>query len=218
MEQNFIDWAKLQLGDISEYSKETHGDQSLTYRLTSNDKNYFLKIGLGLDAERERLEWLDGRLPVPKVIGFTSIDGRDALLLSALPGQNLAKHAKDWPSERIVRELALALRQFHATSIDNCPFGTLGDSKMLVHGDACLPNFIFQDDTFSGYIDLGEARVDYPEVDLSAAIWSLQRNLGGSADHGINFLKTYGYDNPTEEVVEKLRLQYEETRRAWGLK
>jgi aminoglycoside phosphotransferase len=32
-----------------------------------------------------------------------------------------------------------------------------------VHGDACLPNFV---------------RIDSPEIDLAAAVWSLDHNLG----------------------------------------
>ena len=78
-----------------------------------------------------------------------------------------------------------------------------------------LSNFIFQNDNFSGYIDLGDMRIDSPEVDLAAVVWSLQYNLGSG--HGLNFLKKYGLKNATEELVEKLRLQYEDMQREWGL-
>lgn len=86
---------------------------------------------------------------------------------------------------------------------------------MLVHGDACLPNFIFQGEKFSGYIDLGDLMVAKPEIDFAAAIWSLQYNLGPG--HGKRFLEKYGVQNVTDEMVEKLRLQYEDTQKEWGL-
>src|ERR1700730_6218096 len=38
-------------------------------------------------AEKERLEWLQGRLPVPEVYAFSVENGRSFLLLSEIPGQ-----------------------------------------------------------------------------------------------------------------------------------
>ena len=78
-----------------------------------------------------------------------------------------------------------------------------------------MPNFIFQDDNFSGYIDLGNLTIGSLEVDFSAAIWSLQYNLGPG--YGMMFLKKYGVNNITDELVEKLRLQYEDMQEKWGL-
>ena len=96
-----------------------------------------------MSKERERLEWLDGKLPVPKVIGFTHIGDDDGLLLSAIPGNNLAELKKEWPAEKVVDALVVALHRFHDIDISDCPFGSPDDGSVLVHGDACLPNFIF---------------------------------------------------------------------------
>ncbi|MDP3770607.1 MAG: phosphotransferase [bacterium] len=214
-EQKFISWAENQLNDKATITKEEYGDQSKVFRFHTPLRSYFLKIGTGLEKERERLEWLDGKLPVPKVVGFTKIDDKDALLLSAIEGKNLATLSKEWPAERVVDKLVKALRQFHAVNAKNCPFGTFEPNNVLVHGDACLPNFIFQDDNFSGYIDLGDMMVANPEVDFSAAIWSLQYNLG--LGYGRMFLEKYGVKNVTDELVEKLRLRYEDMQKEWGL-
>ena len=165
--------------------------------------------------ERERLEWLDGRLPIPKVIGFTYTEDKDALLLSSVDGENLAKLCKKWPPNKIVDSLAEVLLRFHNANTKNCPFGNQGQGKVLVHGDACLPKFIFNGNQFSGYIDLGDMLIDSPEIDLSAAVWSLQYNLGPG--HGLKFLKAYGVKNATEKMTEELKLQYEEAQRKWGL-
>jgi kanamycin kinase/aminoglycoside 3'-phosphotransferase-2 len=215
MSKLFFEWAEKQLGEHVVIAKEPHGDQSDVYRLATPKGNYFLKIAPGLAKERERLEWLDGKLPVPKVIGFTSSEGKDALIVPAIKGIDLAKLSKEWPAEKVVERIAGALRQFHSINIGDCPFGITGANKVLVHGDACLPNFIFQGEAFSGYVDLGDMRIDLPELDFSAAIWSLQHNLGRG--HGLKFLKEYGVKDATQELAEKLRLHYEDIQKEWGL-
>lgn len=215
MDKFFIDWAEKQLGGKIVVTKEPHGDQSTVYQLSTPDGAYFLKIAPELSREHERLDWISGKLPTPRVAGFVRNEDRDALLLTAIEGVNLAKLAKTWSAEKIVDNLAEVLRRFHATETKDCPFGGPEVGGVLVHGDACLPNFIFNGDTFSGYIDLGDMRVDAVEVDLSAAAWSLEYNLGQG--HGKRFLEKYGLKDVTEDLVSKLRMQYEETQKNWGL-
>lgn len=214
-EQKLINWAKEQLHEVAKVVKEGYGDQSKVFKLHAAEGNYFLKVGPKLEKERDRLEWLQGKLPIPKVISFTKMNNKDALLLSAIEGKNLAALSKEWLPEKVVDKLVAALKQFHAVDPKNCPFGSFETGKLLIHGDACLPNFIFQGDNLSGYIDLGDLTVANPEVDFSAAIWSLQHNLG--IGYGGMFLKKYGVENVSDEVVEKLRLKYEDMQEAWGL-
>ena len=216
MEQPFIDWAEKQLGEKPVETKEAHGDQSEGFHLVISTGSYFLKIAPSLVEERKKIDWLAEKLPVPKIVGFTRIGEKDAILMTSIEGLNLAKLRRQWPIEKVIDKLAEALLKFHAVDASDCPFGEAGADKVLVHGDACLPNFIFKDEVLSGYIDLGDMRVDYKEADLCAAIWSLQFNLG--AGYGIKFLERYGVENVTEEMVEKLRLQYEDVMEKWGLK
>ncbi len=215
MEKYFISWAEKQLNSTAIATREPHGDQSTVYHLATKTDNYFLKIGLGLTKERERLEWLNERVSVPKVIGFTHIEDKDALLLSAIEGINLSKLSKKWPTDKIIKKLVEALYQFHSTNTRDCPFGAEGKDMVLVHGDACLPNFIFQGDALSGYIDLGNVQINVPEIDFSAAIWSLQYSLGPG--YGTKFLKEYGAQNVTEQFAEELKLRYEDTQKGRGL-
>lgn len=56
MEKEFADWIEKELGKPISVTKETYGDQSNVYHLKFSDKNYFLKIGLGLEKEREHLD------------------------------------------------------------------------------------------------------------------------------------------------------------------
>ena len=216
MDPDFIDWAEQKIDLISTAEKERHGDQSTVYRLVTQKGDYFLKIAGNLSKEKERLEWIKDKLPVPKVIGFTNIKGNDALLISAIDGIDLAKLAKQCSGDKIAEKLAEVLRLFHSVPVKNCPFGVSGPGKVLIHGDACLPNFIFKNEIFSGYIDLGDMRIDSPEIDFAAAIWSLEYNLGPG--YGKKFLTEYGITNATEELAERLRLRYEDMQKEWGLK
>lgn len=215
IEQKYIHWAKKQLNGVSDVTREAYGDQSKVFKLRATDGNYFLKIGTKLEKEREKLEWLNNTLPVPQVVGFTKIGDEEALLLSAIDGKNLAVLSKEWIPEKVVNSLVVVLRRFHAVNTADWPFGNPDQKGVLVHGDACLPNFIFQGDNFSGYIDLGDARVANPEVDFSAVVWSLQHNLGNG--YGKMFLRKCGMNNVTDSMVEEMRLNYEAMQKEWGL-
>ncbi len=215
LSKEHITWIEKQLGDRAATSKEPHGDQSDVFRVVTLKGNYFLKVAPALSKERDRLLWLKDKLPVPKVVAFSKIGENDLLLMTAVEGMNLAILSKSWLKEKVVEKLAEVLLTFHSTDTTGCPFGNKSGGNVLVHGDACLPNFIFQNDTFSGYIDLGDLRVDHQEVDLAAACWSLNYNLGPG--YGAQFLKKYGISEANEEMVEKLVRQYKEMQKTWGL-
>ena len=166
----------------------------------------FLKIGPRLQREYERLRWLEDRLPAPRPIGFTSEGGADALLMTAVEGDSLAALSTSLSPQAVIARLAMALRDLHATPAADWPFG--GEGGVLVHGDACLPNFLFMGNHLSRYIDVGDMALADPEVDLAAAVWSLQYNMG--AGHGLAFLREYGAVGATEDEVERLRLSYEQ--------
>ena len=73
-------------------------------------------------AERERLDWLSGRLPVPHVLGYATENGREFLLLSEVPGIDTSSTALDMESLDVVRLLARGLRMVHEVPIRDCPF------------------------------------------------------------------------------------------------
>lgn len=168
----------------------------------------FLKLGPNLEQEYEKLQWLEGHLPCPKPLGFTTFAGTDALLMAAVEGEDLSGLAPVLPPAEIIRRLVLALKTLHLTSVVDCPFARSQGGTVLVHGDACLPNFLYHKDCLSGYIDVGDMRIDTPEVDLSAGVWTLQRNLGPG--YGLAFLREYGIEGANEADVERLRLMYEQ--------
>ena len=81
--------------------------------------------------------------------------------------------------------------------------GYLLTEEVFIHGDACLPNFIFTDAShFSCFIDVGLSGFSDRHIDLYWAIWSLNYNLG-NPKYGDLFLDYYGRENINSE---KLRL------------
>ena len=81
-----------------------------------------------LGEERERLEWLEGRLPVPAVEGWVEDASGAWLLMSALPGV-MAHEAEDEPAAR-VRAVAEGLRRIHALPIAGCPLDYRRDVRL----------------------------------------------------------------------------------------
>jgi aminoglycoside phosphotransferase len=89
---------------------------------------FYLKVasqGDELAAEMERLDWLAGRAPVPKVIAFERGVDATFLLTSALKGR--AAHEAASPGE-CARAVAAGLRRLHRLDIAACPF----DARLAV--------------------------------------------------------------------------------------
>lgn len=98
-------------------------------------------------AEGARLEWLAGRLSVPRVLSSSEADGRAFLLMSAVPGY-VACHprvAGDLP--RVVRLFAEGMRAIHALDWFGCPFDARLDVKIaaarerMARGEVCEDDF-----------------------------------------------------------------------------
>lgn len=202
-----LDWlANFDIKDIINTEKMMSAEQNSVLKIESKDGNYILKIGPNLEEEYERLVWLEGKLPVAKVIGWEKGE-QDKLLMSYISGENLAEIGPKLPEEELVKILADALHLVHNIDIKDCPFGKRADKSVLIHGDSCLPNFMIKDGKLTGIIDLGSAGLGDEDDDLAATVWSLNHNLGPNA--GLLFLKAYGYEVQTKEEVERLRLKYE---------
>lgn len=199
-DETYIRWAVNQLNVPDPVVRKVwSSDNNTVYEID----RWFLKIGVSLSAECERLQWLNGRLPVPEVVAFSALEGKDTLVTTAMAGKSLVDLKRLLPVRDIVDMLASALRAFHGADAGDCRFKAALSGDVLVHGDACLPNIMFRaDGTLSGFVDLGEMGVGDAEVDLSAAVWSLQYNLGPG--HGLAFLRAYGRADATNDDVDRL--------------
>lgn len=75
-----------------------------------------------LPGEIERLRWLHATgLPCPAVVDTADHGGRHWLLMTAIPGHDLAS-TSEVTAETAVRLVAEALRQLHALDPASCPF------------------------------------------------------------------------------------------------
>lgn len=74
-----------------------------------------------------------------------------------------------------------------------CEAKTTLTSRVLLHGDYCLPNIMLDNWKFSGFIDLGGAGVGDRHIDLFWGVWTLGFNLH-TDEYGKRFLDAYGRD------------------------
>ena len=89
------------------------------YRIEA-DTVYYLKIGADLRGEAERLRWLAGKLPVPKVIQYDLNHDKHYLLTSEVRGKMMFE--ADLPISWRIDLMAEAARMWHSIPIDDCPF------------------------------------------------------------------------------------------------
>jgi aminoglycoside phosphotransferase len=176
------------------------------WRLASASGAVFVKRAANLAGERDRLEWLAGRWPVPEVVGFFHVAGDDWLLTREVPGVPLYHPLIGWEPSRVARTLGEILSALHAADATGCPFGTRKRGNVLIHGDYCLPNVLVRDGKLSGLVDVGGTGLGSPEVDLAAGVWSLKYNFG--TGFAREFLDAYGWPPMTDAAIERLRRKY----------
>jgi len=78
-------------------------------------------------------------------------------------------------------------------------------SDTLIHGDYCLPNIIFDDWRFSGFIDLGNGGVGDRHIDIFWGIWTLEFNLK-TDKYRERFIDAYGRDKVNPEALEIIEI------------
>lgn len=75
-----------------------------------------------LAAEMDKMVWLDGKLPVPRVLGFAANDGYEYLLMSEVEGRTGADTFICEHPEEFLPVIARGLRMIHAVDPSFCPF------------------------------------------------------------------------------------------------
>jgi kanamycin kinase/aminoglycoside 3'-phosphotransferase-2 len=103
--------------------------------LKTNNHNQYLKIQ-SIDAienlhdEKERLEWLQGKLPVPKVLHYEKDEENEYLLLSEIKGKDASNQSYKTNLPQLMKLLALGVKNMHGISIKDCPFDETLDKKI----------------------------------------------------------------------------------------
>lgn len=199
-------WLSKTLGVPFKACRHIHSHQDEVYKIETSSRDYYLKISKSLMSEHDNLKRLEGILNVPKLIAFNDADDNDYLLISELPGKNLVELIGEWPVLDIVDKFAEAIRQMHRIDVSKI-FPEAGPDDVLLHGDMALPNIIIAEQGQVGYIDFGQMSFGSPELDLTDAIWSLQRNVG--PEYGELFLKLCGSLIMTPKIEAALKFRHQ---------
>ncbi|HVZ39270.1 MAG TPA: APH(3') family aminoglycoside O-phosphotransferase [Candidatus Kapabacteria bacterium] len=98
-------------------------------------QGYYLKFAPAgsmedLDAERQRLVWLAGRLPVPEVRGWWSDAGGSYLLISELHGATSSDERWKNQPRRLIERIVEGMRTIHAVPLEDCPFRNTLESEL----------------------------------------------------------------------------------------
>jgi aminoglycoside phosphotransferase len=111
-------WTHIDTGCSAAHVHRLHANCKPTLYL----KSVPVASGHSLEPERQRLDWLQGRLPVPQVAGFVEGDGYQHLLLSEVAGYSAHEPPNADDIAPLIRLLAAGLRMIHALPADTCPF------------------------------------------------------------------------------------------------
>lgn len=193
----------------------------LTFRIGDSYVKYNPReTGLDLERERVRLDWLAGRLRVPRVRSFGADESAQWMVTEALPGEHAVGDTWRARHPEAIRAIATGLRAIHAVPIDDFPTDwipqswvgsapdSLGprppiDQRVLVHGDACAPNtLITSAGEWSGNVDFGDLGVGDRWADLAIASLSLDWNFGEGHQHEL--FAAYGIE-PDPRRIEYYR-------------
>jgi aminoglycoside phosphotransferase len=205
--QPITDWLYKQLGTNLRIERHHYSNQDDVYKIRTAESSFYLKTNLSLKNEYDNMLRVQPFLSTPKTIGFTRIADKEYLLMTEVPGSNLAELVGKWSTDTIIREFAKAVKLFHTLSVaDVFPESDAAAGSVVLHGDMSFPNVIFTEPGSPSYIDLGQVSIGNLESDLADAIWSVQRNLGSG--YGEQFLEEYGDIVMTKKIDKALKFRH----------
>lgn len=179
--------------------------------------------GESLADEADRLEWLAGRHPAPRVIDLTTVADDEILLTKALPGESAVSQCwRDDPATAL-RALGAGMRMLHSIPIHDCPYDWGVEHRMradsipadaieepppvdrlvICHGDPCAPNALLDErGDFLAHVDLARLGLADRWADLAVVTMSFAWNY---RDYdGAIFWDAYGIE-PDQHRIDYYR-------------
>ena len=89
------------------------------------------KVGQSSKNEVKLLAWLDGKLPVPKIMEAETLDGYSFLLMTKLQGEMACSENSLRNIHETVRALAKGLEMLWQINITNCPCSNVVREKLI---------------------------------------------------------------------------------------
>ncbi|MDN4607685.1 APH(3') family aminoglycoside O-phosphotransferase [Sporosarcina highlanderae] len=114
---NGFDWEQITIGH----------SEAMTFLLKGSLANQFLKVQPVHSVERlfdekEKLDWLEGKLPVPRVLYYEKDEANEYLLMSELKGVIASDQSHRGNLSAMLESLGAGLKTIHSVRIDSCPF------------------------------------------------------------------------------------------------
>ena len=120
------------------------------------------KISRSSKHERMLLGWLDGKLPVPKIIEAETRNGYSFLLMSKLPGEMSCSDNSLQNIENTVKALANGLKMLWQIDITNCPYSNVVSEKLIqakynIENDLVdIDNFEPETNGYEGFVGISD--------------------------------------------------------------
>lgn len=147
-------WERISLGK----------SEANTFLLRGNENNLYLKVQPNksfenLHNEKEKLEWLQGKLPVPAVVLYDKDEKNEYLLITEVAGINASDKSHSSNAISIIKELAFGLRKIHEVNMDDCPYDRGLDIKIEKARERVHKQLVDEE-------DFDEIRIGQKAVDL----------------------------------------------------
>ncbi len=138
----------------------------------SNDKDRLLR-------EKEKIDFLYGKLPVSKSIMFVDYNNKYYYLRTYITGDSLISDRFINNPVLLINVLSKAIKLLRGLDNMQIPFkSTDNEGNQFIHGDLCLPNiYVDSNNEISGFIDLDNSGLGDPWYDYAWMLWSLEYNL-----------------------------------------
>ncbi len=105
---------------------------SQVIKISKNNDVYFMKLAPLNDLKKEfnALNWLDGKLSVPKIILHSTTSNSEILITKALDGFMICSDYYINDPEKAIDLLVIAFKDILSVNINDCPFGVGIDYKL----------------------------------------------------------------------------------------
>ncbi len=122
------------------YRLEAANKNSLYLKIDSRDSNNSLSF------EKRKLEWLENRLPVPKVLLLAEDGTNEYLLLSEITGVEASDDSLKINIPKTIGELTNGLKMIHNLPIAGCPFDARLERKIEQARERMINGLVAEDD------------------------------------------------------------------------
>lgn len=126
--------------DSKAFRLEDSGGAAIYLKIAPNDSFPPLR------EEKERLEWLHGKLPVPQMLAFETVKDKTFLLMTEISGVNSDEANSLGNEAEIIRELAAGLNKIHSLTIENCPFEMRLERKIRLAEERMRKGLVDEED------------------------------------------------------------------------